>query len=59
MSAKRKAMYHRMYDHAAFDGSEPVYAMRFLAIFAHYCDREQVHESMTVDLFSSALKGDA
>ncbi len=43
MSTKRKAMYHKMHDHEAFDGTKPVYAMSFLAIFAHYCDREQVH----------------
>ncbi len=30
-----------MYNYEAFDGSESVYAIRFLAIFAHHGDREK------------------
>ena len=59
MSTKRKAMHHPMYNHEVFDGSEPVYAMKFLGIFAHHCDREQVHEGMACELFANTLKGDA
>ena len=39
MSTRRKAMHDMMYNHEPFDASEPVYAMRFLGIFAHHCDR--------------------
>lgn len=48
-----------MYNREAFDGTEPACAMRFLGIFTHHCDREQVHEVMAFELFANALKGDA
>ena len=59
MSTKRKAMYHRMHNHEAFDGIEPEYAMRFLGIFARHRDRVQAHEGMAVELFANASNGGA
>ena len=52
-------MYYRMHNHEAFDSSEPVYAMRFLAIFADYCYQELIHEDMALELVSNSLKGEA
>ena len=59
MSSKKKSLYHSMRNHEKFDGSELVYAMRFLAIFAHNCDQELIHEGMALELFSKTLKGEA
>ena len=33
--------------------------MRFIGIFAHHCNREQVHGGMAVELFANTLRGDA